>query len=671
MKFGFPQFLWALTALSIPLLIHLFNFRKAKTIFFSNTRFLKRLEQESKAIKRLRYWLIFAMRAIALSLVVMAFAQPTWIEDGSTTEKQESVYHIYVDNSVSMSRNSAQGPMFDQAKIMALDLLASLPENAEVQILANQGTAKFQKLWDKANARDLIYRMDFNPKFQDLNTIISRIRLSYEANDNRIHKLFLFSDFQESLLQAKPENSQAEERIHLLKLSSQEGENNLSIDSIHFKKPLFLKGLDQELEVLIHNYSESDQKDISLEFSFNDSLYSAQLVDFPALSSKSISIPFRPKSRGVQRGEISLQGGLPDFDNHFYFSFQNSQARRVYLISEAQVDWPKRIFKSPVFEFQQDHPRNLDYEFLESANLLLIQTDENIQGLVVNLKNHLRKGANIWLLPAESASAFRAQAAEFDIALDPQWTQDSLPAQRINYEDPFYQDVFVEQIKNPRLPIINKYLVAQPNKLLIPLLELSGGRNLISRKEHLGANVFLSQSSWLNQQADLALDEAIFPLIINSSLISDERPKTYVRIDRKDEFQKIAALKSGDEVLELELASGNLIPRQDYKEGHFKVYADELNLSPGHYPLVYREENIASLAVNHNPAESQVQAANREALLDYFGENAILREAEENTDLKELQAGISQEDQSLGASFIFAALLFLALEMLLLWKRTR
>ena len=41
MKFLYPEFLWALTVLAIPILIHLFNFKRYKTLYFSSLNFIK------------------------------------------------------------------------------------------------------------------------------------------------------------------------------------------------------------------------------------------------------------------------------------------------------------------------------------------------------------------------------------------------------------------------------------------------------------------------------------------------------------------------------------------------------------------------------------------------------------------------------------------------------
>ena len=49
MTFLYPSFLFGLFALAIPVIIHLFNFRRTKKIYFSNTLFLKKVKEASSS----------------------------------------------------------------------------------------------------------------------------------------------------------------------------------------------------------------------------------------------------------------------------------------------------------------------------------------------------------------------------------------------------------------------------------------------------------------------------------------------------------------------------------------------------------------------------------------------------------------------------------------------
>ncbi|HRH39956.1 MAG TPA: BatA domain-containing protein, partial [Flavobacteriales bacterium] len=76
MAFLYPAFLWALTALAIPVLIHLFQLRRFKRLEFSDVRFLKEVSQQTRSRKKVRHWLVLIARLLALTCLVLAFAQP-------------------------------------------------------------------------------------------------------------------------------------------------------------------------------------------------------------------------------------------------------------------------------------------------------------------------------------------------------------------------------------------------------------------------------------------------------------------------------------------------------------------------------------------------------------------------------------------------------------------
>src|SRR3954470_10541393 len=100
MSFLYPSFLWALAALAIPIVIHLFNFRRTTRIYFSNTRFLKLVKEVTTAKRRLKHYLILASRLFFLLFLILAFAQPI-IPAREQLGNGKSIV-LYIDNSQSM-----------------------------------------------------------------------------------------------------------------------------------------------------------------------------------------------------------------------------------------------------------------------------------------------------------------------------------------------------------------------------------------------------------------------------------------------------------------------------------------------------------------------------------------------------------------------------------------
>jgi L-asparagine transporter-like permease len=76
MQFAFPTFLFALFALAIPILIHLFQLRRYKNIVFSDIRFLKQIIEQNQKQRNVKEWIILVTRCLALACLVFAFAKP-------------------------------------------------------------------------------------------------------------------------------------------------------------------------------------------------------------------------------------------------------------------------------------------------------------------------------------------------------------------------------------------------------------------------------------------------------------------------------------------------------------------------------------------------------------------------------------------------------------------
>ena len=108
-----PQFLFALAALAIPIIIHLFNFRRFKKVFFTNVRFLKELKEETTNKSKLKHLLVLASRLLAIAFLVFAFAQPVLPQNDKQLLKAENAVSIYIDNSFTMEGISKEGTLLE------------------------------------------------------------------------------------------------------------------------------------------------------------------------------------------------------------------------------------------------------------------------------------------------------------------------------------------------------------------------------------------------------------------------------------------------------------------------------------------------------------------------------------------------------------------------------
>jgi hypothetical protein len=71
-----PIFLWFLAAASVPVLIHLINRRRHKTVRWAAMQFLLKAARQSRGKKKLRHIVILTCRALAVSALALAAARP-------------------------------------------------------------------------------------------------------------------------------------------------------------------------------------------------------------------------------------------------------------------------------------------------------------------------------------------------------------------------------------------------------------------------------------------------------------------------------------------------------------------------------------------------------------------------------------------------------------------
>ena len=137
MKFLFPTFLFALFTIAIPILIHLFNFRRYKTVYFSNVGFLKNIKKESKKKSKIKQLLLLIARILTIIFLVFAFAQPYIPSNKDVQKKANQTVAIYIDNSFSMNALSEQGQLLELARNKAVEIVLAYPAGTKFRLFTN------------------------------------------------------------------------------------------------------------------------------------------------------------------------------------------------------------------------------------------------------------------------------------------------------------------------------------------------------------------------------------------------------------------------------------------------------------------------------------------------------------------------------------------------------
>ena len=146
MTFLQPFILFALPLIALPILIHLINQNRHKTIPWAATMFLLQAKRMARGMARLRYILIMIARMLAVAGLIFAISRPMsggWL--GLTTSGAPELTVVILDRSVSMEE---QDPVTNRSKReTAVEKLASvlrdLGRNTRIALLDSATGKRF------------------------------------------------------------------------------------------------------------------------------------------------------------------------------------------------------------------------------------------------------------------------------------------------------------------------------------------------------------------------------------------------------------------------------------------------------------------------------------------------------------------------------------------------
>ena len=168
----YPEFLWALSLLTVPVLIHLFSFRRYKTLYFSSLEFVHHVEQQNKSAQKLKNLLILICRLLMLALIILAFAQPYFPSSAKVQTGSAPVLSIHIDNSFSMTMKCVEGELLSEATEAARQLIQKAPLNTKILLSTNALDGVEARISTKTQALERLDQLQPSPMVRSFDEVI-------------------------------------------------------------------------------------------------------------------------------------------------------------------------------------------------------------------------------------------------------------------------------------------------------------------------------------------------------------------------------------------------------------------------------------------------------------------------------------------------------------------
>ncbi|MDZ7741264.1 MAG: BatA domain-containing protein [Bacteroidota bacterium] len=682
MQFVNPGFLYALSAIAIPIIIHLFNFRRYKKEYFSNVKLLKELQLKTRRKSRLKHLILLFLRILAIIAIVLAFAQPYIPAPNSLIKSEESSsVVIYTDNSFSMASESEEGVLIEEAREKAGEIVASYRPSDKFELITNDFLGRHHKFVSSEDFSDLTDEVSLTPQFRMLSAVTERARA--DLSDSRTYNkiLYLISDFQEvsaDLASIEPDTNTRTFLVPLQPLS----QANLYIDSCWLETPVILPGQEVELLVRVNNDSESKIEKLPLNLNLNERQRAVSSVDVPAGGNAVAKLQFTLHEAGMLQGYVALNDYPISFDDRYYISLQPQRELQVMEVYHKEPNpYLDALFENDSsFVLRSEAVGRLDYSQLNASDLLiLMQLEEIPSGLRDVVIDFVSKGGSLLIVPAASGmlmDSYNVLLASFYLNKLTGKDSSRLEVDFLNLQDPFFEDVFLEVPENADLPVASAHYrqTALTRVNQISLMSLRNGDVFLSRAAFEKGEVYVSNIAFEESHGNFVRHALFVPVMYKIALSSGKETPLSFTIGKMNDIEIDLPLNGGDEVVKILQKNSEFEFIPEMKRRNFRTFINTRQQvkDAGNYSIVFREEIRGGLSFNYDRMESNLTAYQVEQLEALISDLNLKNFSVLKNDQVSLTKAVSDINKGtrFWKLFIILALAFLAAEIAIirLWK---
>lgn len=660
MHFLYPLFLVALLVLAIPIIVHLFHFRRYKTVLFSSLRFLRAVESERKNQNRLKHLLVLFSRCMAFSALVLAFAIPACNKTKQAVGKASVV--IYLDNSFSMGQRNSQGILLETAKQKARDIIKSLGEQAEYQILGNDPLSAANGFTSTSEALRQVDELHESPRSVSAGKVWKQMQdiLGSAPNENRYG--YIISDFQGSFVRDLPKDEpRTDYKIHCLKLDAPE-KGNISVDSAWLENPFSMSGEKAKIIFRIGNYAKEKAEDVNVRLMMDNAVHGLAKVTVEPYSQSTASIEFSMPSKKINEAWLEIDDPENTFDNKLFFSLQPQGD--MNLVMQGNNGFLSRALSTNAFFKISSEPAAA-----KGMQAWYIGDCGTVSGAeATRLADAVRNGVRAIIIPSETIeqNGLKELTSLFGLPEFKEIKRSKSKVDRNGLNHVFFNQVFSRIPENIEMPTVNYYFsTAGSTGSGDAVLSLDNGDPFLIRFRLGKGFLYLFTAPFTTKAGNFVQSSLFLPVVVNCAFNYDLTGTIYGVTSASKGYLLKNNFASGDGNLLLSGNGSEYVPEVQHGSNGQELFIGSYLSKAGFYTLKDKKENAQSelVALNYSRLESDPRSATEEQLKNLAEKTGIvwLRQ-----DSAAAAAQVTSADSHLWRLFIWLAAISFALEVLLL-----
>ena len=630
MSFLFPEFLWAFLVLLIPIIIHLFNFKKYKTLYFSSLNFIKHVDQKTRSTQQLKHILVLLSRVLAFSFLVLAFAQPFFDDGVGSKNSKNTIVCIYIDNSFSMQARGAEGELISEARQKAQEIIEKSSLDTKFVIGTNAMSGREQHILNKVDALEKIDGITFSPLPKPINQIVNwqsevLSDVSEELGSDVTINYFLFSDFQKNNAN-KNINETAIIDINYYPVQLiPEKFSNVYIDSIWFTSPVHKVNAKNELNIKAVNTGKEDLKNVEISIAianYNKTIF----IDLPAESNITSVVTYTNKTEGFQSGSIKIVDKHVFFDDSYYISYEVKKNTNVLVLNgEDAVSNTSMVYDlDDYYVTKTKEITAITKDDFSNADIVIINGVNDLSSGVVNyLIEFIENGGSVSLFPGRkpNLNEWNNFLSKVKLAGMGSIVPSGNRINSLNYADPFFTGMFERETNNLNMPSVSKtFRALASNSGAISLIQLQNGLPLLTYNK-LEGNVFMFYSSIHSDFGNFSKDALFSAILLRMGEMSSRKQPLSITIGKDTRFPIYSEIPQSSSV-HIKDGKIDFIPQISEIGGVHYISINQIDdfseLLATNY-TIETEEIVGKLSLNYNRLESNLTPYSIEEITGIFG----------------------------------------------------
>ena len=620
MRFLYPNMLLGLLALLIPIIIHLFNFRRHKLVYFSNTAVLRSIQQENAKTRKLKYLVTLLLRCLFIAALVLAFAFPYKPEKQLNVNAEDNLVGIYIDNSMSMKGQSQRTTMLEDARQSARDLVHKLSPSSRYLLMTNSFEIQNEYPMNQEEMLDQLDRMNSDGAPVPMGEVIDRFEMLGKQHGFETSTLFVYSDFQKNTFDLTAAKADTTMQVVVVPMMP-EFKTNLYIDSVWLTSPVVQSGLTNDLVVRVVNHGDKEVKGLPVNFTMNGIMAASATVDLEKNGSSELTMQFVVEHNGEQKCCVSLMDHPITFDDNYNFVLDVRPSLSVVELGTEKSDCALVFEDYDQFRYTLMEPSRFDLGSIAHAQLLIVNETARLnETLQQTLLDAVSEGASLMVFPSvddpKSNSYLYGRLGLTLVEADTNTTA----VEDLALQHAFFSDMILDMPQHPDLPKVKRHLRLRSNGVPTALLTLKNSDPLLLSETVGKGQAFVLATALSPKWSDFA-DNAIFvPTMVKAAFMGGKMGRLSYTIgtDRMLVLNDISLEGDHRFLFATEDHGFELMPASEVRNGKVYLYLNDNLPASGFYDLLVNDTLNRVTAWNESRVESKMVFIDRDDIEPQF-----------------------------------------------------